>query len=32
LRTLIAQGRIEDARNRLRKALGLGPEPARPEA
>jgi siroheme synthase-like protein len=25
LRTLIAQGRIEDARQRLRKALGVGP-------
>lgn len=32
LRTLIAQGRIEDARNRLRKALGIEPAPARPEA
>jgi siroheme synthase-like protein len=32
LRTLVAQGRIQDARNRLRKALGLEREPARPEA
>ena len=28
LRTLVAQGRIEDARQRLRKALGLRPAPA----
>lgn len=32
LRTLIAQDRIEDARNRLRRALGLEPAGAPPEA
>jgi siroheme synthase-like protein len=32
LRTLVAQGRIEDARNRLRKALGIEPPPDGPEA
>jgi len=32
LRTLIAQGRIEDARNRLRRALGLEPSGPPPEA
>ena len=32
LRTLVAQGRIEDARNRLRKALGIEPPPEHPEA
>ncbi len=32
LRTLVAQGRIDDARKRLRKALGIEPAPAPPEA
>jgi siroheme synthase-like protein len=31
LRTLILQGRLEEARDRLRKALGIEPAPARPE-
>jgi siroheme synthase-like protein len=31
LRTLIAQGRIEEARSRLRKALGIDSKPANPE-
>jgi siroheme synthase-like protein len=32
LRTLVAQGRIDEARARLREALGVAPAPARPEA
>lgn len=31
LRTLVAQGRIEEARDRLREALGVEPSPARRE-
>jgi precorrin-2 dehydrogenase len=32
LRTLVAQGRLDEARSRLREALGVEPSAARPEA
>jgi siroheme synthase-like protein len=32
LRTLVAQGRLEEARSHLRDTLGVTPSPARPEA
>jgi precorrin-2 dehydrogenase/sirohydrochlorin ferrochelatase len=31
LRTLVAQGRVDEARDRLRQALGVEPSPARRE-